>query len=119
MTTDTDAARHDPAIEQPGHPDCAEATPGQQSGESPPWRAMIAVSQLAAHPGNVRADLDLNEEFVHSIAVNGVLTALRITPPLSTSAICSAISTPTASCASAVEAPRWGVRTTFGRARRA
>ena len=41
---------------------------------------MIAVSQLAAHPGNVRADLDLNEEFVHSIAVNGVLTALRITP---------------------------------------
>ena len=30
----------------------------------PPSRAMIAVSQLAAHPGNVRADLDLNEEFV-------------------------------------------------------
>jgi len=41
---------------------------------------MIAVSQLAAHPGNVRADLDLNEEFVHSVAVNGVLTALRIIP---------------------------------------
>ena len=41
---------------------------------------MIAVSALAAHPGNVRADLDLNEEFVASVAVNGVLTALRITP---------------------------------------
>ena len=41
---------------------------------------MIAVSQLVAHPGNVRADLDMNAEFVASIAVNGVLTALRITP---------------------------------------
>ena len=41
---------------------------------------MIAVSELAAHPGNVRADLDLNEEFLASIAVNGVLTPLRITP---------------------------------------
>ena len=80
MTTDADAAGQDPAIEQPGHPDGAEATPGEQPGESPPGRAMIAVSQLAAHLGNVRADLDLNEEFVHSIAVNGVLTALRITP---------------------------------------
>ena len=80
MTTDADAARQDPATEQSAHPDGAEATPGEQSGESPPWRAMIAVSQLAAHPGNVRADLDLNEEFVHSVAVNGVLTALRITP---------------------------------------
>ena len=41
---------------------------------------MIPVSQLAAHPGNVRTDLDLNEEFVASIAANGVLVALRITP---------------------------------------
>jgi ParB family transcriptional regulator, chromosome partitioning protein len=43
-------------------------------------RAMIAVERLAAHPGNVRRDLDLNPEFVESIAVNGVLVALRITP---------------------------------------
>ena len=43
-------------------------------------RAMIAVEQLAAHPGNVRRDLDLNPGFVESIAVNGVLVALRITP---------------------------------------
>jgi ParB family chromosome partitioning protein len=41
---------------------------------------MTAVSQLAAHPGNVRTDLDLNDEFVASIAANGVLVALRITP---------------------------------------
>jgi ParB family transcriptional regulator, chromosome partitioning protein len=47
--------------------------------ETPP-RAMIAVGQLAAHPGNVRADLDLSEDFVGSIAANGVLVALRITP---------------------------------------
>ena len=31
-------------------------------------------------PGNVRRDLDLNAEFMESIAVNGVLVALRITP---------------------------------------
>ena len=43
-------------------------------------RAMIAVERLAAHPGNVRRDLDLNPEFVESIADNGVLVALRITP---------------------------------------
>ena len=43
-------------------------------------RAMIAVERLAAHPGNVRRDLDLNPEFVESIAVNSVLVALRITP---------------------------------------
>jgi ParB family chromosome partitioning protein len=45
-----------------------------------PRRAVMPVSQLAAHPGNVRANLDLNEEFVASIAANGVLVALRITP---------------------------------------
>ena len=43
-------------------------------------RAMIAVERLAAHPGNVRRDLDLSPGFVESIAVNGVLVALRITP---------------------------------------
>jgi ParB family chromosome partitioning protein len=80
MTTDADAAHHDPASEQSDHTDGAGETPGEQPIEPQPERAIIAVSQLAAHPGNVRADLDLNEEFVHSVAVNGVLTALRITP---------------------------------------
>ena len=45
---------------------------------------------------------------------DGMLTALRMTPPLSTSTICSAISMPTASWASAVEAPKCGVSVTFG-----
>jgi len=40
---------------------------------------MIAVERLAAHPGNVRRDLDLSPGYVESIAVNGVLVALRIT----------------------------------------
>jgi len=43
-----------------------------------------------------------------------MLTALRMTPPFRTSAICSATSTPTASCASAVDAPRCGVSVTLG-----
>ena len=54
-----------------------QASPGP---EQVPWRTMIAVSQLAAHPGNVRTDLDLNDDFVASIAANGVLVPLRITP---------------------------------------
>ncbi|MGA2830143.1 MAG: ParB/RepB/Spo0J family partition protein [Streptosporangiaceae bacterium] len=54
---------------------------GEPDGPSPAVpRAMIAVSRLAAHPGNVRRELDLSPEFVASIAVNGVLVALRITP---------------------------------------
>jgi len=40
----------------------------------------IPVSLLTAHPGNVRRDLDLNSDFVASIAANGVLVPLRITP---------------------------------------
>ncbi len=76
MTTTNDPAYNDPDAGQPG----GGPVPDGQAAESPPWRAMIAVSQLAAHPGNVRADVDLNEEFVDSIAANGVLVALRITP---------------------------------------
>ena len=40
---------------------------------------MIAVALLAAHPGNVRRDLDLTPDFLASIAANGVLVPLRIT----------------------------------------
>ena len=42
-------------------------------------RLMMPVEWLTAHPGNVRADLDLSDEFVASIAENGVLVPLRIT----------------------------------------
>jgi ParB family transcriptional regulator, chromosome partitioning protein len=42
-------------------------------------RPTMSIQWLTAHPGNVRADLDLSEEFVTSIAENGVLVPLRIT----------------------------------------
>jgi ParB family transcriptional regulator, chromosome partitioning protein len=75
MTTGNDNPQH----EQPDST-AEEAVPADPPEQAPPWRAMIAVSQLAAHPGNVRSDLDLNEAFVTSIAANGVLVALRVTP---------------------------------------
>ena len=40
---------------------------------------MIPVAQLAAHPGNVRSDLDLNPEFCASVAEAGVRVSLLIT----------------------------------------
>ena len=76
MTTDADNAHGKPGAGQPGTTSGAE----HSAGEPQPGRAMMPVSLLAAHPGNVRRDLDLNEEFTESIAANGVLTALRITP---------------------------------------
>jgi ParB family chromosome partitioning protein len=42
-------------------------------------RPTMPVQWLTAHPGNVRADLDLSDEFVTSISENGVLVPLRIT----------------------------------------
>ena len=41
---------------------------------------MIPVGDLTAHPGNVREDLDLNEEFCASVAAEGVRIPLLITP---------------------------------------
>ncbi len=65
-----------PAGEQP------DAVPDGPDGEQVPGtlRAIIPVAQLAAHPGNVRRDLDLSSEFIESVRANGVLVALRITP---------------------------------------
>src|SRR5438045_4285507 len=48
---------------------------------------------------------------------SGMLTALRIVPSSSAARIDCAISIPTLSCASAVEAPRCGVKIKFGAAR--
>ena len=42
-------------------------------------RVLIPVAQLAAHPGNVRSDLDLNPEFCASVAEAGVRVSLLIT----------------------------------------
>jgi ParB family chromosome partitioning protein len=43
-------------------------------------RLMIPVSDLAAHPGNVRADLNLTAEFLASVAAEGVRIPLLIMP---------------------------------------
>ena len=62
-----------PADTQPqGQPDPARpATPS---------RLMIAVSDLAAHPGNARCDMNLTEEFCASVAAEGVRIPLLVTP---------------------------------------
>ena len=92
MTTSDDVMHDSPAA---GQPPAAGTVPGTASAEEQPDqalaekhsetavdvpRAMISVKKLAAHPGNVRRDLDLSEEFIESVRANGVLVALRITP---------------------------------------
>jgi ParB-like nuclease domain len=79
----------------PGGPPADQPTPGTAPGQgagpapgdSPPEPAstasplMIAVGLLAAHPANVRADLDLDlgEEFCASVAEIGVRIPLQVT----------------------------------------
>ncbi len=53
------------------------ADPGERPGNPPP--NMISVDQLAAHPGNVRTDLELSAEFCASIAEMGVRIPLLVT----------------------------------------
>jgi len=66
---------HDQHVPQP------EATDGYAMPEQPTvGRAMIAIELLTAHPGNVRRDIHLDQEFLDSIAELGILTPLRITP---------------------------------------
>jgi ParB/RepB/Spo0J family partition protein len=82
MTTD-DVIHDNPAGEQPPAGETSPgAVPAEEHSEPAPAapRAMIPAGRLAAHPGNVRRDLDLSAEFVESIAANGVLVPLRITP---------------------------------------
>ena len=59
-----------PAAAEPAAPDAATA---QQS----PY--MISVSELSAHPANVRTDLQLSQEFCASIAELGVRIPLLVT----------------------------------------
>ena len=54
------------------------AEPGERPG-SPPPPHMISVDQLAAHPGNVRTELDLSAEFCASVAETGVRIPLLVT----------------------------------------
>src|ERR1017187_8106622 len=87
MSALTDAIPEHPAGDQPApaasislapasdqEPD--GALPGSGSTAS---RLMIAVALLTAHPGNVREDLDLGEEFCASVAEAGVRMPLQVT----------------------------------------
>jgi ParB family chromosome partitioning protein len=81
-----------PDTEASPQPDPAQAPDGTAAdGCERPWcgaqpldaslpaRLMMPVGWLTAHPGNVRADLDLTAEFVASVTEDGVLVPLRIT----------------------------------------
>jgi ParB/RepB/Spo0J family partition protein len=64
-------------------PDVPEASGSGDMFSEPPQaaiRAVIAIELLTAHPGNVRRDVSLDQEFLDSIAERGILTPLRITP---------------------------------------
>jgi ParB family chromosome partitioning protein len=75
-TTDitTDGA-HDEDVQQP------EAGGGWAMPHlSSDGRRMVGIKRLTAHPGNVRRNIDLDQEFLDSITELGILTSLRITP---------------------------------------
>src|ERR1039458_2585782 len=89
----TDSIPEHPAGDQPAPtPSISLApAPGQEPGGALPGpggtaaRLMIATGLLSSHPGNVREDLDLGEEFCASVAEAGVRIPLQEigTPPRS------------------------------------
>lgn len=83
MSDPTDLTTHGSASQEPDSP--APAADEAGSGPQPeaaigPTCLMVAVTELAAHPGNVREDLELTAEFCASIASAGVRVPLLITP---------------------------------------
>ena len=72
MSSVTDAIPDSPANDQP--PPATDPLAVAADTDAQPdlvidrSRLMIPVNQLAAHPGNVRADLDLSTEFCASVA---------------------------------------------------
>jgi ParB/RepB/Spo0J family partition protein len=77
MTTTIDTAPEGALAGNMPRPDAPSTF--EHTGQ-PMERAMIAVALLTVHPDNVRRDISLNQEFLDSIAEQGVLTPLRITP---------------------------------------
>ncbi len=75
--SDVPELTHDSVTEAPGpeHPDRTS----QPETATECVRVMIPVSQLTAHPGNVREDLELTTEFCASIAAAGVRVPLLVT----------------------------------------
>jgi ParB family chromosome partitioning protein len=84
MPEHTDLTSHDPARQEPDSPSSPAAEPAggraaEASEAGEPGRLMVAVSELTAHPGNVREDLELTTEFCASVAAEGVRVPLLIT----------------------------------------
>ena len=70
-----------PPRPRPSRPLALTSRPGgEPAAGGPARRPVIPVAQLAAHPGNVRRDLDLSPDFLASVQANGVLVPLRVTP---------------------------------------
>jgi ParB family chromosome partitioning protein len=62
-------------------PVAASTAPGEaHATEIMPSRPVMAVTALAAHPGNVRQDLGITRDFQASVTASGVLIPLRVTP---------------------------------------
>ena len=85
MSALTDAIPDNPPGDQlpPGtapDPDAGQVAsdPLPEPGSSASW-LMIAVGLLTAHPANVRADMELGEEFCASVAEVGVRIPLQVT----------------------------------------
>lgn len=57
----------------------AEAQPAAPEPQTELVRLMVPVTELTAHPGNVRKDLELTQEFCASIAAAGVRVPLLVT----------------------------------------
>ncbi len=82
MSDPTDLTTHGSPGQEPDHPASAAGEPGsgpQPTAAAAATRLMVAVSELVAHPGNVREDLELTPEFCASIASAGVRVPLLIT----------------------------------------
>jgi ParB family chromosome partitioning protein len=63
-----------------GTEDAAVPEEKEQAITNAGGRPVVAVALLAAHPGNVRRDLALDEELLASVRELGILTPLRVTP---------------------------------------
>jgi ParB family chromosome partitioning protein len=78
----TEPAPHDDDQSAPpaADPSGPAGSDGQAVPADGPARRMIRVADLAAHPGNVREELNLTGEFLASVAAEGVRVPLLITP---------------------------------------
>lgn len=77
MTATTDAAAGTAHADPPEATDASEMPNVPQQAAA---RAVIAIELLTTHPGNVRRDISLDQEFLDSVGELGILTPLRITP---------------------------------------